>query len=274
MNVPNLILSNGVPIPAMGLGTWPVRGDEGVATVRTALQLGYRLVDTAENYENETEVGQGIRESGVPREEVFITTKFNRKWHSVDGARQAAQNAMKKLGTNYIDLLLIHWPNPDQDMYVEAFKGLMKLLDDGVIRAMGCSNFKPAHLDRIFAETGATPHVNQINLNVWTQRRESAEYNKDHNILTESWSPIKPASMLQDPVVVRIATDHSATPAQVILRWHTQHGYLPVPKSSNPARQAENLASWDLTLSTPDMAALDALDKGEDHVTDSDSFGH
>ncbi|MCL2736012.1 MAG: aldo/keto reductase [Propionibacteriaceae bacterium] len=274
MTIPNFVLSNGVSIPAMGFGTYPLRGPEGVAAVRSALSLGYRLIDTAENYGNEIEVGQGLRESGVAREEVFLTTKFNREWHSVDGARHAAAASMKRLGVDYLDLLLIHWPNPDQDRYIEAFQGLLALLDEGIVRAVGTSNFKPAHLERVRAATGASPHVNQINLTPWAARVPSVEYDDAHHILTESWSPIKPATILADPVVTSVAAAHAATPAQVILRWDYQHGRLAIPKSSHPARQAENLASFDVTLTDADMAALDGLDQGESRVTDSDHFGH
>ena len=258
----------------MGFGTYSLRGAEGVAAVRSALELGYRLIDTAELYGNEVEVGEGWRQSGVAREQVFITTKFNRCWHSVDGACQAAAASLERLGVDYLDLLLIHWPNPDQGMYVEAFKGLLKLLDEGVVRAVGTSNFKPAHLERVREEMGASPHVNQINLTPWAQRRAAVAYHQSHGVLTESWSPIKAAGLLSDPVVTRVAAAHEATPAQVVLRWHTQHGHLPIPKSASPARQAENLASWDLTLSEAEMASLDGLDRGEVGITDSDVYGN
>jgi len=274
MAIPYLTLSNGVPIPAMGLGTYPLRGDEGMAAVRSGLELGYRLIDTAEAYDNEMTVGEGIRQSGVPRAEIFLTTKFNRQWHSVDGVRQAAAGSLRRLGTDYLDLLLIHWPNPGFGMYVEAFRGLLKLLDEGVVRAIGTSNFKPAHLARVLAETGASPQVNQINLTPWVARQPSVAYDSAHGIVTEAWSPIRPAAMLQDPAIVAIARAHDATPAQVVLRWGTRHGYVPIPKSAHADRQAENLASWDLSLSDDDMAVLDALDQGEAGVTDSDTFGH
>jgi len=274
MTIPTLTLSNDVPIPAMGFGTYPMHGGECVAAVRSALELGYRLIDTAEMYGNEQEVGEGIRQSGVPRAEIFITTKFNRNWHSIDGACQAAANSLERLGVDYLDLLLIHWPNPQQGMYVEAFKGLLKLRDEGVIRAVGVSNFKPAHLQKVLDETGASPQVNQINLTPRTARRETVAYDQAHGIVTEAWSPVRSGGVLDDPVVKRIAAAHQATPAQVVLRWDTQHGYLPIPKSAHPTRQAENLASWDLTLSDAEMQQLDGLDRGESEVTDSDHYGN
>jgi len=274
MMIPTLSLSNGVKMPAIGLGTYPLTGEDAVTAVQSALELGYRLIDTAENYGNEAAVGEAVRRSGLPRGEVFITSKFNRRWHSVAGVREAAAGSLERLGVEYIDLLLIHWPNPDQDRYVEAWQGLIELLDQGVVRAIGTSNFKPAHLERIIGATGVAPMVNQIQLSPWLGRTESVGYNQSHGILTEAWSPIKPASLLADPAIVAIAKELDATPAQVVLRWHTQHGYLPIPKSASPVRQAENLAIWEWTLSEEDMATLDGLNQGESAAADSDTFGH
>ncbi len=272
--VPTIALRHGAALPALGLGTWPLLGDEGAAAVRTALEAGYRLVDTAENYRNEEVVGRGLRESGVPREEVFLTTKFNRQWHSVDGARQAAEASLERLGVDYLDLLLIHWPNPGRDRYVDAFRGLLQLREAGVLRAVGTSNFKPAHLQRLLDETGELPEVNQINLNPYATRDASVAFHAAHGIVTESWSPIQPSSMLSDPVVAGIAAAHQRTPAQVVLRWHVQRGFVPIPKSSSPARQRENLAVFDFALTPDEVAALNDLDRGEAHVTDADEFGH
>lgn len=272
--VPTIALPQGAALPAVGLGTWPMVGEECARAVRTALEAGYRLIDTAENYRNEDAVGRGLRESRVPREEVFLTTKFNREWHSADGARQAAEASLARLGVDYLDLLLIHWPNPDQDSYVDAFAGMLDLRRSGVVRAVGVSNFKPAHLQRLLAETGELPEVNQINLNPYAARPASVAFHAAHGIVTESWSPIKPSAMLADPVITGIAAGHGRTPAQVVLRWHVQHGYVPIPKSASPQRQQENLAVFDFELSPDELAAIDALDRGEAHVMDSDSFGH
>lgn len=272
--VPTITLAHGATLPVIGLGTWPLLGAEGVTAVRTALEAGYRLIDTAENYRNEEEVGQGLRESGVPREEVFLTTKFNRQWHSVDGARQAAEAALARLGVEYLDLLLIHWPNPDQDRYVAAFQGMLELLDEGVVRAVGTSNFKPAHLQRLLDETGQVPDVNQINLNPYAARNAAVAFHAEHGIVTEAWSPLKPAALLSDPVITAIAEAHDRTPAQVVLRWHLQRGIVAIPKSASPARQRENLAVFDFELGADEVSAINGLDRGEAHVTDSDSFGH
>lgn len=273
-SVPTIKLAHGAEIPAIGLGTWPLRGAEGAAAVRTAIEAGYRLIDTAENYGNEDAVGQGVRDSGIAREQVFLTTKFNRKWHSTDGARQAAEASLRRLGVDYLDLLLIHWPNPDQGTYVEAFEGLLKLLEAGVVRAIGTSNFKPAHLQKLIDATGEVPDVNQINLNPYATRNASVAFDNEHGIVTEAWSPIKPAEILADPAIAGIAEAHGRSPAQVVLRWDVQHGYLPIPKSATPARQQENLAVFDFELTADEMSAIDALDRGEAHVEDSDRFGH
>jgi len=271
---PTVTLAHGAELPVLGLGTWPLRGPDGAAAIRTALEAGYRLIDTAENYRNEDAVGQGLRESGVPREEVFLTTKFNREWHSVDGARRAAEASLARLGVDYLDLLLIHWPNPDQGRYVQAFEGLLKLLDAGVVRAVGTSNFKPAHLQDVIDATGTVPDVNQINLNPYATRGAGVAFHAEHGIVTEAWSPIKPTSMLDDQVITGIAAAHHRSPAQVVLRWHLQRGFVPIPKSASVKRQRENLAVFDFELTDDEVAAISALDRGEAGVTDSDSFGH
>lgn len=271
---PTVPLAHGAQIPLLGLGTWPLQGDDAARAVRSAIESGYRLVDTAENYRNEEGVGQGVRDSGIAREDVFITTKFNRRWHSVDGARQACDASLRRLGVEYLDLLLIHWPNPDQNTYDEAWKGLVRLLEDGAVRAIGTSNFKPAHLQRIIDATGVVPDVNQVNLNPYATRDAVVAFDAAHGIVTEAWSPIKPASLLSDPVVTALAEKHGRTPAQVILRWHTQRGFVAIPKSASPERQRVNLAIFDFELAPEELDSISALDQGEAHVTDSDTFGH
>jgi 2,5-diketo-D-gluconate reductase A len=244
--------------------------------VAAALEKGYRLIDTAENYGNERGVGRGIKRSGVPRSEVFVTTKFNKRWHGVELVPQAFERSAANLGVDYIDLLLIHWPNPRQGRYVEAWQGLIRLLEQGLVRAIGTSNFKPAHLDRLLAETGVVPDVNQIELNPYVARVETREYHEKHGIVTESWSPIGGGSnaVLNHAVVSGIASHHGRTPAQVVLRWHLQSGLVAIPKSSHPERMRENLEVFDFTLSGEEMAAISGLDEGEAAATDSDVFGH
>jgi len=271
---PLLTLSNGVEMPRLGLGTWPMNDSEAAETVALALDMGYRLIDTAENYENERGVGEGIRRAGVARGELFVTTKFNRKWHSVEGARQACEASLERLGLDYIDLFLVHWPNPDQGRYVEAFEGLVKLREAGLVRAIGTSNFKPAHLQQLF-DRGLCPQVNQIHLDPWHARSDHIEVHEARGIVTESWSPLGRANaMLADPVILDVARRHGRTPAQVILRWHTQLGYVPIPKSSNPTRLAENLDVFGFELSAEELAAIGALDRPDPEMLDSDVFGH
>jgi len=273
---PTLPLRHGAEIPVLGLGTSPLVGTDSVRQVRTALESGYRLIDTAENYHNEDAVGQAIRDIGLNRNEIYITTKFNRRWHDVDGVRQAYEASLRRLGVDYIDLMLVHWPNPDQDRYVEAVQGLQALLDSGGLRAIGTSNFKPAHLERVLDETGITPDVNQIQLSPYSTRNESREYHAAHDIVTEAYSPLGASSsdLRGDPVITGIAKDHGKSPTQVVLRWHVQLGLVAIPRSSNPGRIAENIDIFDFELTEQDMSKISALDRGESVATDSDDFGH
>jgi 2,5-diketo-D-gluconate reductase A len=271
-----LPLLHGAEIPALGLGTSPLLGAEATRQVRTALAAGYRLIDTAENYRNEDAVGQAIRDSGIDRSEIFLTTKFNRQWHSVDGVRTTYEASLKRLGVDYIDLLLVHWPNPDQNRYVDAVRGLQAILEDGGLRAIGTSNFKPAHLQRVLDETGITPDVNQIQLSPYSTRTASREYHAAHGIVTESWSPLGASSreLRNDPVITEIAKDHGKSPTQVVLRWHVQLGLVAIPRSSHPGRIAENIDIFDFELTDEQMSKISALDRGESMISDSDVVGH
>jgi len=273
---PTISLRNGADIPVLGIGTSPLRGEDSVRQIRAAIEAGYRLIDTAENYGNEEAIGEGLRASGIDRDEVFITTKFNRRWHSVEGVRQAYDASRKRLGVDYIDLLLVHWPNPDQDRYVEAVQGLQKLLESGDLRAIGVSNYKPAHLQRVLDETGITPDVNQIQLSPYSTRDDCRAYHEEHGIVTVSWSPLGASSddLRNDPTIVRIAEAHGKSPTQVVLRWHIQLGLVVIPRSSNPGRIAENIAVFDFDLSNEEMTTITGLNRGDAEVTDSDQFGH
>ena len=271
---PTLRLANGVEIPQLGLGTWPMDDAQCAVAVKAAIEMGYRLIDTAENYGNEAGVGEGVRKASVPRSEVFITTKFNRKWHSAAGVREACEASLKRLGTDYIDLFLIHWPNPDQDRYVEAYEALTKLLAEGKLRGIGVSNFKPAHLRKLF-EAGFVPHLNQIQLDPYRQRRDIVAIHQAKGIVTETWSPIdRNGPMLHDPVIAGIAKAHGKTVPQIVLRWRVQSGYVTTPKSADPRRQAENLDIFGFALSEAEMAALHALDNPAAPVLNADEFGH
>ncbi len=273
---PTVQLVNGAEMPVLGLGTSPLTGAECAAAVRTAIEAGYRLIDTAENYHNEDGVGQGIRDSGIDRADVFVTTKFNREWHSIEGVREAFEASRARLGVDYIDLLLIHWPNPDQDRYVDAVLGLERMLEHGKVRAIGTSNFKPAHLQRVIDETGIVVDVNQIQLSPYTTRDASRTFDAEHGIVTESWSPIggQSADLRSDPVITEIAERHDKSTTQIVLRWHIQLGLVPIPRSGNPTRIAENIDIFDFSLTDEEVAAISALDKGESAAADSDTFGH
>lgn len=271
---PTIELLSGASIPVLGLGTWPLDDDEAAAAVEQAVSAGYRLFDTAENYGNEAGVGEGIRRSGIDRDQVFITTKFNKQWHSVDGVRKAYEQSAARLGVDYIDLLLVHWPNPDQDRYIDAVKGLAALREDGLVRAIGVSNFKPAHLKRVLDE-GLVPDVNQIQLDPRHTRPESRHFHASHGIVTESWSPLgKGGNLLQDPAVDQLADKYGMTPAQIVLRWHIQLGLVAIPKSANPLRIKQNINLFGFELSQDEVESLSALDTGDGDLTDSDSFGH
>ncbi|MET7282851.1 aldo/keto reductase [Kribbella sp. NPDC005582] len=272
-DVPTVTLSHGTAMPRVGLGTWPMDDAEAERTVGHALELGYRLIDTAENYRNETGVGRALRQG--PRAEVFVTSKFNKRWHSVDGVRTAFEASAEKLGVDYLDLLLIHWPNPDQDQYVEAWQGLIALREAGLVKAIGTSNFKPTQLQRLIDETGIAPEVNQVQLSpVWAKPAER-EFHAAHGIVTEAWSPLgKGTDLLDNPIVQEIAKDHGRTPGQVVLRWATQQDVVPIPKSADPDRLAENLTVFDFDLSPDQLATLTALDGTGKAAADSDRFGH
>jgi 2,5-diketo-D-gluconate reductase A len=272
---PTIQLGNGVAMPAFGLGTWPMDDAQAEAVVAEALTIGYRLVDTAEDYANEEGVGRGLRASGVDRDEVFITTKFNRAWHGEKEVHEACGNSARRLGVEVVDLLLIHWPNPDLDRYVDAWRGMIQLLEDERVRAIGVSNFTPAHIDRLLADSGVAPHVNQVQLEPRLARTEERAYHDTHGIVTESWAPLgKAGALLAAPPIPDIARAHDRTPAQVVLRWHVQIGAVPIPKTQQSQRLRENLDVFDFSLSDDEMQAIGALDGGLGHVTDPDRFGH
>ncbi|WP_342022768.1 aldo/keto reductase [Arthrobacter citreus] len=270
---PVLPLRSGALIPQIGLGTWPMDDDEAASAVNTAVGLGYRHFDTAENYGNEKGVGEGLRRSGLDRSEAFITTKFNKEWHSFDGARQAAEAALQRLGTDYVDLLLIHWPNPGLNRFVDAFRGMRAAQEDGLVRAIGVSNFKPAHLQQL-ADAGLVPEVNQIQLDPYRPRRDVRESHARLDIVTEAWSPLgKGTDLLKDSRITALADKYGRTPAQIVLRWDVQSGLVTIPKSANPQRMAENLDVFGFELDAEEMAALDGMET-DDRISDSDVFGH
>jgi 2,5-diketo-D-gluconate reductase A len=274
--IPSLPLIGGGSIPQLGLGTWPL-DDRGVETVVVqAGELGYRHVDTATKYRNEAGVGAGVRGSGIPREEWFVTTKLDGHFQGDDKAVRGLDDSLARMGLDYVDLLLIHWPLPERDRYVSTWETFIRLREAGKARAIGVSNFKPAHLDRLIAETGVVPAVNQIELSPAIPRREQRAYDTEHGIVTESWSPIGGGSgdLLEAPVLAELGRKHDRTPGQIVLRWHVQNGLVAIPKSRNPERMAQNLAVFDFELDADDLAALDRLDQGPHVGVDSDRTGH
>jgi 2,5-diketo-D-gluconate reductase A len=271
--VPQLTLNNGVQIPQLGFGVWQVPNDDAVAAVRTAIEMGYRSIDTAAIYGNEEGTGQAIAESGVPREELFVTTKLWNAEQGYDSTLLAFEESLRRLRLSYVDLYLIHWPAPGQDTYVDTWRAFEKLYADGRIKAIGVSNFQASHLQRLFDETGTVPTVNQIELHPYLVQDGMREFDAKYDIRTEAWSPLaQGGAVLADPVISGLAQRHGRTPAQVILRWHLQLGNIVIPKSVTPSRIAENFAVFDFELSADDVAAITALDKGERTGPDPDVF--
>lgn len=269
-------LCGGTEIPMVGLGTWPMDDAESRRVVADAIAAGYRHIDTAENYGNERGVGEGVRDSGIDRAEVWVTTKFNRAWHGVDLAAQAVERNLERLGLDYLDLVLIHWPNPEQDRYVEAWLGLIQLREQGIVRAIGTSNFKPAHIDRLIAETGVTPEVNQIELHPYFDRPETRAYHAAHGIVTEAWSPLgRDNGLREERLVAELAARYGVTPAQILLAWDVVQGIVTVPKSSDPVRLRRNLDVFGIALTGAEVSALSALTPPAGvEMMDSDVFGH
>ncbi|MFJ6313531.1 aldo/keto reductase [Pseudarthrobacter oxydans] len=270
--ISRLKLLHGHAIPRLGLGTWPMLEDECETAVRFALQSGYRLVDTAFQYRNEEAVGRGIRTAGVPRSELFISSKFNKESHSIDGVQRAYDESLRKLGLDHLDMFMCHWPVPALGRYVDAWKGLVKLLEEGRVKAIGVSNFKPAHLKEIIDATGVVPDVNQIQLSPDLARTEPRAVHRLLGIVTEAWSPIGRSSGLRaDPLIGHIAQRLNKSPAQVLLRWHVQQDIVPIPQASDQLWLKENLSVFDFSLSADEMAAIRRLDRGEAAARDSDS---
>jgi len=275
--IPRIKLNNGVTMPTLGFGTFAIAPAQAAEAVHTAITTGYRLIDTAANYRNEKEVGEGVARSGVARADLFVTTKLWIADFGYDQALRAFDTSMGKLGLDYLDLYLLHWPVPKEfEQTLAAYKAAEKLLADGRVRAIGVSNFNPNHLQALLERTSVVPAVNQIELNPLFSQWATREANARHGIVTESWSPIgggkNVARVLQNPRVGALATQHCKTPVQVALRWHLQHGLVAIPRSVNPKHIAENLDVFDFELSSTDMAALDALNTNERVGPDPETF--
>jgi len=267
--VPNLTLNDGHTIPQLGFGVFQVPPDDTAEITGQALEAGYRHIDTAEMYQNEKGVGEAIRASGIPRDELFVTSKLNNGFHEPDQARKAFDQTLSELGLDHVDLFLIHWPLPtlyDGD-YVSTWQTLEEFRADGRARSIGVSNFQPAHLERLAKEADVTPAVNQIEVHPYFTNETARAASRDAGILVESWSPIAQGGVLGDPAIVSIAEAVDRTPAQVTLRWHIQRGDIVFPKSSTPERMTENFSLFDFELDDDQVAAIDALDRGEDGRT-------
>ncbi|QOV33526.1 aldo/keto reductase [Streptomyces ferrugineus] len=257
ISIPLHTLNDGTTIPGIGLGTWPMDDAQAEQAVLDALELGYRLVDTATNYRNETGVGRGVARSAVPREEVVVTTKLPGRHHGYEETLASFEESRRRLDLEYVDLYLIHWPLPRVDKYVDSWRAMIKLREDGLVRSIGVSNFTPEHIERLERETGVLPSVNQIELHPLFPQEELRAFHTGKGIVTESWSPLgRGSDLLDDPVVKGVAEALKVTPGQVVLRWHTQLGALPIPKSGNRERQRENLDVFGFTLDATQMAAV------------------
>jgi diketogulonate reductase-like aldo/keto reductase len=271
--VPFLDLNDGNRIPQLGFGVFQVPAEETAEVVGHALATGYRLLDTAAAYGNEQGVRDAVLASGLDRGEVFITTKLSGDDHGRDQARRAFGESLLKLGNDYIDLYLIHWPVPGRDLYLETWETLCSFREEGSVRSIGVSNFQIEHLERIIDATGVVPSVNQIELHPRLQQAELRRFHAEHGILTEAWSPLGKGELLDDPVIEEIASGHERTPAQVVLRWHVQLGNVVIPKSVTPSRIEENIQVFDFELTGDEMRRLGDLDRGERTGPDPDTFG-
>lgn len=262
--VPSITLNDGVEIPQLGFGTFQIAPDETVDATLEALDTGYRHIDTAQMYGNEAEVGQAVRKSGIDRSELFVTSKLNNGFHEPERAMQAFDESIERLDIDYLDLFLIHWPLPTIDVdYVDTWKAMEKMKATGKVRSIGVSNFEIEHLQRLFDETDAVPSVNQIEVHPYWPQTPLRGFNRNHEIMTEAWSPIAQGDVLDEQVLADIGERLDKTPAQVVLRWHIQRGDIVFPKSVHPERMRENFDIFDVELEADDMMAIDALAKGD-----------
>ena len=263
IDVPQITLNDGRTIPQLGLGVYKVADDEAERVVETALAEGYRHLDTAEFYANERGVGRALRASGVPRDEVFLTTKVWNTAHGYDETLRSFDESLTKLGTDHVDLYLIHWPAPRQDKYVETYRALETIRAEGRALSIGVSNFQIAHLERLMAETDVVPAINQVEAHPWLQQRELRDFDATHGIVTEAWSPLARGRILDNAALVRIGAKHGVTPDQVTIRWHLQQGLVVIPKSVTPSRIRANLDVFGFELDAGDLAAVAGIETGE-----------
>lgn len=275
MTIPTLPLNDGHAIPQIGLGTASLNDETVAPVIVTAIEAGYRHIDTAFRYGNQRGVGKGIRDSGINRTDLFVTTKLDGEFQGNERAVAGLDDCLQQLGLEYVDLLLIHWPLPQRNAYVSTWKTFETLVKTGKARSIGVSNFKPAHLDRLFAETTIRPVANQIQLSPYITRSDHVAYDRAHDIVTVSWSPLgQGKGLLDDQTLATIAAKYGKTSAQIVLRWNVELGLVAIPRSSNPARLAQNLDIFDFTLTADEIVAISALDTGAEKRVDSDTMGH
>jgi len=269
--IPEITLNDGLTLPVLGLGTYTLKGNEGVNAILSAINTGYRLIDSAYNYENEGTVGEAVRRSSVPREELRITSKLPGRYQNYDKAVTTIQESLYRANLDYYDLYLIHWPLPKQDTYVEAWQALIDAKKWGLIRSIGVCNFLPEHIERLEMETGVKPSVNQIELHPFFNQEQQRKWHKENNITTESWSPLARAnSVLQNDNIQKIADHHNKSIGQVILRWHYQLEAIAIPKSSSPARQLENISIFDFSLDETEMSMISGLTFPDGRINNQD----
>ncbi|MBO0411282.1 aldo/keto reductase [Enterococcus hulanensis] len=271
MKAPLITMNDGHQIPAIGLGTYQIRGGAGLDQVLTAIQDGYRLLDTSTNYDSEGIVGEAIRRSGIPRSEFFVTTKLPGKYHHYEDALMMIQESLFRMGLDYFDLYLIHWPLPKRGLYVEAWQALVTAQKLGLIRSIGVSNFEPEHLDKIIEETGVSPAINQIELHPYWVQERMVKANEERGIISEAWSPLgRGSDALKEAVITELAEKYEKNPAQIILRWHTQRGIIPIPKSRNLLHQRENLDIYDFELTQTEIERINLLEKADGRIEGQD----
>lgn len=270
-SIPEMTMNDGYTIPEVQFGTYQIRGGAGLQQVMEAIKQGYRGLDTATNYDNEGMVGEAIRRSGMPRAHFFVTSKLPGKYHQYDEATMAIQETLYRLGLDYLDLYLIHWPLPKRNHYVEAFQAMIDAQKRGLIRSIGVSNFEPEHLDRLINETGVTPAVNQIEVHPYWNNERMVNEDQKRGIVTEAWSPLgRGNAALKEPVIQDLAKKYDKNAAQIILRWHSQRGVIPVPRSSNLVHQKSNKAIFDFKLTDQEIQAINQLSKPDGRVDGQD----
>ncbi|GAE35169.1 aldo/keto reductase [Halalkalibacter akibai] len=270
-SIPDIILNDGLSIPAVGLGTYSLKGNQGVEAIQNAIDLGYRLLDSAYNYENEGTVGEAVRRSSIPRDALRITSKLPGRYQTYEKAGVTIEESLYRANLDYYDLYLIHWPNPKQDLYVEAWQALIDAKKKGLIRSIGVCNFLPEHLERLEKETGVKPSINQIELHPFFNQEQLRLYHEKHNIQIQSWSPLARANdVLDNPTLFDIAKEHNKSISQVILRWHFQLGAISIPKSASKERQLENISIFDFSLTESEMNLISKLTRPDGRINNQD----